>query len=100
MAFGEGALVSSDFPCFAVALFHPSTMKITVEISDKDLPDILRFSGEKKKGPAIAKLLADSLMLKRRRDLSERVMSGEWQVAVEAWPASRARERASDPWKR
>jgi hypothetical protein len=75
-------------------------MKITVEISDKDLPDILRFSGEKKKGPAIAKLLADSLMLKRRRDLSEKVMSGEWQFEVEAWTASRARERASDPWKR
>jgi hypothetical protein len=75
-------------------------MKITVDISDKDLPDILRFSGEKKKGPAIAKLLAESLMLKRRRDLSDKVMAGEWQVAVEAWPASRARERARDPWKR
>lgn len=75
-------------------------MKITVEISDKDLPDILRFSGEKKKGPAIAKLLADSLMLKRRRDLSEKVMSGEGQFEVEAWTVSRSRERARDRWKR
>ena len=52
-------------------------MKITVDISDKDLKDILRFTGEKKKGPAIAKLVADSLMLKRRRELSDEVMSGK-----------------------
>lgn len=30
-------------------------MKITVDIPEKDLKDIMRFSGEKKKGPAIAK---------------------------------------------
>ena len=51
-------------------------MKITVEIPDQDLQDILRFSGEKKKGPAIARLVADTLMLKRRRELSEEVKSG------------------------
>ena len=42
-------------------------MKITVDIPDKDLKDIMRFSGEKKKGPAIAKFLATGLMLRRRR---------------------------------
>lgn len=52
-------------------------MKITVEIPDKDLKDIMRFTGEKKKGPAIARLLADTLMLKRRRELSEEVKSGK-----------------------
>lgn len=80
--------------------FYDTSMKITVDIPDKDLPDILKYSGERKKGPAIAKLLADTLMLKRRRDLSEKVMSGEWQVTLEEWPVSRARERRRDPWKR
>ena len=48
-------------------------MKITVDIPDKDLKDIMRFTGEKKKGPAIARLVADTLMLKRRRELSDEV---------------------------
>ena len=75
-------------------------MKITVEISENDLPDILRFSGERKKGPAIAKLVADSLMILRRRELSRKVLSGEWRIEMEDWRASRARERARNPWKR
>lgn len=52
-------------------------MKITVDIPDKDLKDIMRFSGEKKKGPAIAKFLTSGLMLRRRRELSDEVMSGK-----------------------
>ena len=52
-------------------------MKITVDIPVKDLKDIMRFSGEKKKGPAIAKFLASGLMLRRRRELSDEVLSGK-----------------------
>ena len=55
-------------------------MKITVEIPGKDLKDIMRFSGEKKKGPAIAKFLASELMLRRRRELSDEVMSGKLRI--------------------
>ena len=52
-------------------------MKITVEIPEKDLQDIMRYSGEKKKGPAITKFLTTELMLRRRRELSDEVMSGK-----------------------
>ena len=52
-------------------------MKITVDIPEKNVKDIMRFTGEKKKGPAIARLVADTLMLKRRRELSEEVASGK-----------------------
>jgi hypothetical protein len=55
-------------------------MKITVDISEKDLRDIMRFSGEKNKGPAIAKFLASELMLRRRRELSDEVMSGKVRI--------------------
>jgi len=41
-------------------------MKITVDISAKDMKDILRFSGEKKKGAAIVKLAAAQILLLRR----------------------------------
>ena len=68
-------------------------MKITVDISENDLKDIMRFTGEKKKGPAIVKLVSDSLMLKRRRELSEEVMSGKFRVDLPDWRETRARER-------
>jgi hypothetical protein len=72
-------------------------MKITVDISDKDLKDILRFTGEKKKGPAIAKLVADSLMLKRRRELSDEVMSGKVRFEFPHYETMQELDRKS-PW--
>lgn len=60
-------------------------MKVTVDISEKDLKDIMRFSGEKKKGPAIVKFVAAGLMLRRRRELSEEVMSGKFRVPFPGW---------------
>jgi hypothetical protein len=73
-------------------------MKITVDIPDNDLKDILQFSGEKKKGPAIARLVASQLMLRRRRQLSDDVMAGKFRVALPDWEESRKRERQENPW--
>ncbi len=73
-------------------------MKITVDIPDKDLKDIMRFSGEKKKGPAIAKFLATKLMLERRRELSDEVMSGKFRVDFPAWEEMRRLDRENNPW--
>jgi len=55
-------------------------MKITVDISESDLRDIQQHSGEKKKGPAIQKFIADKLKLARRREISRKFLSGEWSV--------------------
>jgi hypothetical protein len=43
------------------------SMKVTVELSDSELKDICRFTGEKKKGPAIRKMAANALKMKRPR---------------------------------
>lgn len=77
-------------------------MKITVDIPEKDLKDIIRFTGEKKKGPAIAKLVATSLMLQRRRELSAEITTGQWSVDLPDWRKTRARERerSSKRWER
>jgi len=74
-------------------------MKITVDIPEKDLKDIMRFTGEKKKGPAIAKLVATSLMLRRRRELSDEVMAGKFRVEFPRWEEMREQERMQNPWK-
>jgi len=55
-------------------------VKITVEISETDLREIQRHSGEKKKGPAIQKFIADRLKLARRREITRKFLSGEWSV--------------------
>jgi len=73
-------------------------MKITVEIPENDMKDILRFSGEKKKGPAIVKLVASQLQLRRRRELSDEVMAGRFRVPLPDWEESRKREREENPW--
>lgn len=73
-------------------------MKITVDIPDKDLKDIMRFSGEKKKGPAIAKFLATGLMLRRRRELSDEVMSGKFRAELPDWEKTRKVDRERNPW--
>jgi hypothetical protein len=75
-------------------------MKITVEISEKDLKDVMRFSGEKKKGPAISKFLATKLMLERRRELSDEVMSGKFRVDFPNWETQRKMEREANPWSK
>lgn len=52
-------------------------MKVTVDIDENDLDAIMRISGERKKGPAISKFLSSGLRLERRRQLSQKVLSGE-----------------------
>ena len=57
-------------------------MKITVEISEADLREIQRHSGEKRKGPAIQKFIADRLKLARRREITSKFLSGEWSAEL------------------
>ena len=65
-------------------------MKITVELSDNELKDVIRFSGEKKKGPAIRKFIVSELMLRRRREMTEKVLSGE--LTAELPPVEKLRK--------
>ena len=73
-------------------------MKITVELPEKDLRDICRLTGEKKKGPAIRKLLVDALMLRRRREIAGKFVSGEFGTEAPPWQETRARDKQKDAW--
>ena len=73
-------------------------MKITVDIADHDFKDIMRFSGEKKKGPAIAKFIASELMLRRRRELSDEVISGKIEFEFPHYEAMQELDRQT-AWK-
>ena len=65
-------------------------MKITVDISEDDLREIQRHSGEQKKGPAIQKFIADKLKLAHRLEISRKFLTGEWERSISSRLWSRA----------
>ena len=68
-------------------------MKVTVEISDQEMQEVLELTGENKKGPAIRQLLDEALQLRRRAQVAERFISGEWGVALDTLEANRDYDR-------
>ena len=68
-------------------------MKITVEIAESEVREICQFTGERKKGPAIRKLVTDALQMKRRERMAQKFISGEWGVELEGYEDARSAER-------
>ena len=71
-------------------------MKVTVELSDSDIKEICRVTGESKKGPAIRKLVTDALMLKRREKLAQKFITSEWGVELKGLEAAQAADDKAD----
>jgi hypothetical protein len=68
-------------------------MKVTVELSDAEMSEILELTGERKKGPAIRRLMEEALQQHRRAQIAQRFLSGEWGVQLESYEADQERER-------
>ena len=68
-------------------------MKVTVELSDTEMAEILDFTGERKKGPAIRRLMEEALQQHHRAQIAQRFLSGEWGVQLESYEADQERER-------
>lgn len=68
-------------------------MKVTVELSEKEMAEILDLTGERKKGPAIRRLMEEALQQRRRAQIVQRFISGEWGVELESFEADQACER-------
>ena len=69
-------------------------MKVTVELSDSQMKEISRLTGERKKGPAIRKLVVNALMMKRREEIAGKFITGQWGVDLSNFEAGRAADRA------
>lgn len=68
-------------------------MKVTVELSDQEMVEILELTGERKKGPAIRRLMEEALQKRRRAQIAQRFLSGEWGVELETYEEDQQRER-------
>ncbi|MCP9841499.1 hypothetical protein KBY93_12765 [Synechococcus sp. J7-Johnson] len=55
--------------------------------------EILELTGERKKGPAIRRLLEQALQHRRRAQIAQRFLSGEWGVELEGYEADQERDR-------
>ena len=52
-------------------------MRITIEIDESSLSEILKATGEKKKSPAIRQALEEYVAERRRKDFLRKVMQGQ-----------------------
>jgi len=71
-------------------------MKVTVEFSDSDMKEICLVTGERKKGPAIRKLVTDALTLKRREKLARKFISSEWGVELKGFEEAHLADKQTD----
>ena len=55
-------------------------MKVTLEVDPKDMREMMRLSGEKRRSSAVAKFLLTSLQLSRRKEVLDKFLSGEWST--------------------
>ena len=62
-------------------------------LSDLEMAEILDLTGERKKGPAIRRLMEEALQQRRRALIAQRFLSGEWGVQLESYEADQERER-------
>jgi hypothetical protein len=79
-------------------------MKITVELPENELAEIFEITGISKKGPAIRKLLADTLQSQRRARIASKFLSGEWSAELKGFEASQLADRTqsqtlSEQWR-
>ena len=71
-------------------------MKVTVELSDQEMAEVLELTGERKKGLAIRRLMEEALQQRRRAQIAQRFLSGAWGVELETYEADQERERQRD----
>ncbi|NQV10853.1 MAG: hypothetical protein HQ527_06795 [Cyanobacteria bacterium] len=68
-------------------------MEVTVELSDKEMLEILDLTGESMKSPTILRLMEEALQQRRRAQIAQRFISGEWDVELESFEADRELDR-------
>ena len=78
--------------CRQSPIMEVKTVKVTVELSDHEMAEILDLTGERKKGPAIRRL-KEEMQQRRRAQIAQRFLSGEWGVELESFEADQQRDR-------
>lgn len=86
-------------PChaeFNVRLTGAEMIKVTIEVTDAELAEILDLTGECEKGPAVRHLVEMALQRHRSDQDAQRSIRGEWGVELQTYEADRDRESHRD----
>jgi hypothetical protein len=57
-------------------------MRITIDISERDLEALMEVTGERKKGPAVIKAALEFARREKVREFTKRVMAGEFDYPL------------------
>lgn len=68
-------------------------MKITVDLPESELAEVCKITGIAKKGPAIRKLLEDSLQAQRRAKIAKKFLTGEWSAELAEFEEAKTADR-------
>jgi hypothetical protein len=68
-------------------------MKVTVELESDEITELCALTGESKKGPAVRKVVVDALMMKKRLEIGQKFLTGEWSAELEGYEESQRREK-------
>jgi hypothetical protein len=71
-------------------------MRVSVEVSGTVLREMQHAAGECRKGHAIRNLAMEALVLRKRRMMTEKLVSGAWSVKLPA-AIGRGKDRALRP---
>ncbi len=59
--------------------YFTGIMRITVDIDEATLEEVIKLTGEKKKGPAVTKAATEFVRRQLAREFGRRVMEGEFE---------------------
>jgi hypothetical protein len=71
-------------------------MKVAVEVPEREMREMLRYSGEKLRGPAILRLALNELHYRKRLAMNRKFHSGKWSAEL---PTSEQLRRDRRPWQ-
>ncbi|WP_367872356.1 DUF2191 domain-containing protein [Luteolibacter sp. Populi] len=57
-------------------------MRLTIDIEEKDLEELMDLTGERKKGPAVIKAALEFARREKIRDFTKRVIAGEFDYPL------------------
>ena len=57
-------------------------MRITIDVSERDLEALMEVTGERKKGPAVIKAALEFVRREKVREFTKRVMAGEFDYPL------------------
>ena len=69
-----------DGGCESIILRQSRPMRITVEIADAELEELLKLTGEKKKSSAVNKVVTDYLNRKKAKEFGRLLREGAFDI--------------------